>query len=133
MTCMWRRDLRYFTNENTCLGFCDAGVPSNASNASDYTLFAGTVVGECLDCPKGEIGRTDVETWPETCTKCLPGEYSDPRVQQSVQHVRNITFPTQRVQVRVLSVRQEERVRRIEQSVCHVLGFIKVVSIVKLR
>ena len=26
---------------------------ADTSNASDYTLFAGTVVGECLDCPKG--------------------------------------------------------------------------------
>ena len=79
VTCMCGDETyRYFTNENTCLGFCDAGKYwSNASNASDYTLFAGTVVGECLDCPRGEIGRTDVKQWPETCTKCQPGEYSD--------------------------------------------------------
>ena len=79
VTCMCGDETyRYFINEHTCLGFCDAGKYwTNASNASDYTLFADTVVGECLDCPKGEIGRTDVETWPETCTKCLPGEYSD--------------------------------------------------------
>jgi len=70
---------RYFVKQNTCLSFCDAGQYwSNASNMSEYFLFShSTRVGECLDCPRGEIGRTDVEMWPETCTKCNRGEYSD--------------------------------------------------------
>ena len=51
-------------------------------------------------------------------TKCLPGEYSDLEVQQSVQHVRNITFQLNGCKCVLMSDRKKSSSDRTECLSC---------------